>query len=71
MTKHQKKEAAEKLISAAITVAKLNYQKTDSIRPRTYGATDAFHALEDAAQEYLGEKWEYPIEEEECQKPTP
>jgi hypothetical protein len=50
---------------AALRVARLNYDRADSIRPMTNGAQDAFHALEDAAQAYLGERWEYPQEDDD------
>jgi hypothetical protein len=35
-------------VSAAVAVARLNFDQADSIRPRTNGAVDAFHALENA-----------------------
>jgi hypothetical protein len=45
------KLAWEKLSQAALAVGRLNYDQPDSIRPRTHGAVDAFHRLEDVLAE--------------------
>ena len=45
--------AYTEFLNAALAVARLNFDQPDSIRPRTNGATDAFHRLEDAAMPFL------------------
>jgi hypothetical protein len=44
---------ANAVIDTALVVGMLNFDSADSIRPRTVGAGDAFHALEDAVLAFL------------------